>query len=30
MGNYEQGKRVGIWEFYDEKGELSRTMDYSK
>lgn len=30
QGSYEQGKRTGIWEFYDKEGNLSHTMDYSK
>lgn len=30
QGNYHQGKRVGIWEFYDEEGNLTQTKDYDK
>lgn len=30
QGNYEHGKRTGIWEFYDKEGELTHTTDYSK
>jgi antitoxin component YwqK of YwqJK toxin-antitoxin module len=30
QGVYEQGKRVGIWEFYDKEGNLIEQKDYSK
>lgn len=30
QGNCSKGKRVGIWEFYDEEGNLVHTIDYSK
>lgn len=30
QGNYDHGKRTGIWEFYDKEGNLSHTTDYSK
>lgn len=30
QGNYSQGERVGIWEFYNEEGELEHTIDYDK
>lgn len=30
QGMYEQGKRVGIWEFYDKEGNLIEQKDYSK
>jgi len=29
QGNYSEGHRVGIWEFYDEQGNLENTIDYS-
>ena len=27
-GNYEMGKRVGVWKFYNEDGELVKEIDY--
>ncbi len=30
QGRYEKGKRVGIWEFYDQEGNLVNQKDYSK
>ena len=29
-GQYTQGKRTGVWEFYDEEGNLANTHDYDK
>ena len=29
QGTYSKGQRVGIWEFYDEEGNLDNTVDYS-
>jgi antitoxin component YwqK of YwqJK toxin-antitoxin module len=29
-GYYDQDRRVGVWKFYDEKGVLVKTVDYSK
>jgi TonB family protein len=28
-GNYNQGQRVGLWEFYDLSGKLDQTFDYT-
>ena len=30
QGSYHAGQRVGVWEFYDEEGNLVNTIDYSK
>lgn len=30
QGKYSQGKRVGVWEFYDGEGNLEHTEDYDK
>ncbi len=30
QGSYHAGQRVGVWEFYDEEGNLENTIDYSK
>jgi len=29
-GYYEEDRRVGIWKFFDEKGKLLKSVDYSK
>jgi antitoxin component YwqK of YwqJK toxin-antitoxin module len=29
-GFYKEGRRVRIWKFYDEKGALMKTVDYSR
>ena len=29
-GYYQEDRRVGIWKFYDEKGNLVKSVDYSK
>ena len=29
QGQYANGRRTGIWEFYDEEGNLARTVDYT-
>lgn len=30
QGAYRTGQRIGIWEFYDEEGNLEHTIDYDK
>lgn len=29
-GFYKDDRRTGIWKFYDEKGTLVKTVDYTK
>ena len=30
VGYYQEDRRVGVWKFYDEKGTLVKSVDYSK
>lgn len=30
VGEYLKGEPIGVWEFYDENGNLTQTKDYSK